>query len=594
MKKHKQFIAGTLFMTTLLVGCGGSSSDSSDDSAENKSVVSMFITDNLADDFDKVWVTVKHVGLVSDTGTEVVLYDDATGQVYNLAELAGVGELLSSTPVSPGTYTGINVALDDDVSLVDGDGNTVAAKFNNTGEDYELTVPANLVVTEDETSSLALDFDLANFEYDEDTGLVTPDVKVKDEDDVRDLDQVVARLHGEVTEVIDADSFVMRAHRRHGFALITVDLAADATFIGPEVDSFEDLFAELEGKKIHVAGNFDPSTLSLEAINLVVLSQEDDDDDRNSDGSPRRAEIVGVLTSFDGANATIDIRDANFVPPSDELPIANLANAHFVRGSLSTLEVGQTLIIRGTWDSTTFSAWLVKIEGVADEGGKMAEFKGEVVSFVDNMLTVDVLQHNEAAEDLGSPITFDATNVFLKKGRLSCLEAGAFIKVMGSVEEGVFYPTRIEFKSKCGALGRHDDDDDNDEDENEDEGENDDDNQSDDAINEDEDDDDDDEQEDGDDDRADDDHDHGDDHGGNLIGRVKIEGTVSAIEGNLITLTIIEARGLADDISSIAVDISMARFKDGNPADLATETFVEVHGLLNGDTVKAVLVELDD
>ena len=101
---------GTLALALTLGACGGSSSDDAatasvsagtPTAAAASVTLQTYITDNLATEYSKVWVTVKKITATDSTGAVVTLLDaTATPVVVNLSSLADVGQFMSSVTVA--------------------------------------------------------------------------------------------------------------------------------------------------------------------------------------------------------------------------------------------------------------------------------------------------------------------------------------------------------------------------------------------------------------------------------------------------------------------------------------------------------------
>src|ERR1700712_5604653 len=105
------------FASTLLAACGGGGSDvaaspGAGTSGAQSVPLQTYITDNLATEYTKVWVSIEKITAVDVAGAEVTLLD-ATGApaVVNLSSLASVGHLIATADVKAGVYTEVRVTL---------------------------------------------------------------------------------------------------------------------------------------------------------------------------------------------------------------------------------------------------------------------------------------------------------------------------------------------------------------------------------------------------------------------------------------------------------------------------------------------------
>ena len=192
-----------------------------------------YITDNLATDYSKVWVTVKKITAVDGAGTEVTLLDASASPVtVNLSSLADVGQFMSTVTLPAGVYAQIKVTLGNAVQLVSLDGSkTISARFNSTGADQVLTL-RDLDLNPANTGQLVLDFNLAKFTYDATTGIVTAVVERRDAGEAfGKFIRQQAEVHGSVTAVnTTAGSFTV-TDKRLGSVVVT--LAAEAAASPP-------------------------------------------------------------------------------------------------------------------------------------------------------------------------------------------------------------------------------------------------------------------------------------------------------------------------------------------------------------------------
>src|SRR5262245_59136986 len=97
-----------------LVGCGGGGGGNSLVSG-GSGRVAVLLTDSFREDYAHVWATIYHVELIPQTGSPVVLFDDASGHQIDLKTLRdSTGErfsFLGSATVPEGTYAGVSVTI---------------------------------------------------------------------------------------------------------------------------------------------------------------------------------------------------------------------------------------------------------------------------------------------------------------------------------------------------------------------------------------------------------------------------------------------------------------------------------------------------
>jgi hypothetical protein len=175
------------------VGCGGGSSNSSNDSTNTQTpavqngTLNMMVSDASAEDWATIGVKILAISLVPQSGgTPVSVYTaPATAPMINLVELDQLSEILGNLTVPPGTYTSANLTIsanpgdvvltasaNPSVGFAGTPGATIASNQIDiqgaTGSSGSLTVPVSvslvspLIVTAGQSNALDLEFDLAH------------------------------------------------------------------------------------------------------------------------------------------------------------------------------------------------------------------------------------------------------------------------------------------------------------------------------------------------------------------------------------------------------------------------------------------------
>ncbi len=448
-------------LVTALVACGGSGTDSST-SSNLGSTVSVLITDNLTQTYSEVWVEVRSISAIDANGQKVVLFEDTTGQTYNLSQLVNVGALVDAQTVTPGTYTSFEIVLGNQITLVRADtGAVINATFDQTGNPtHTVTVGGNLVVDPNQPATLALDFDLANFTYDDVTKTVTPSVIQKDPNE---LAQATATTQGQVQAVNGPDQFVVAPAT--GGADITVNLHNNATVTDPAAGTVAPDTTGLQpGMNVNVSGTYDANTLTVTAANVQV--------DRPTAPVALRHEVEGIVVSVNGAVIEIDVKEASFRPDGNTLTI-DVGNALFSKGSLTMLAAGQEVEIKGDWDGTGFTAGVVEIEGAPRNTSSRsydddyAEIEGWVTAVAADSVTLTVREYEHVSGiRVGDVLTIDRSGAWYKHGDAACLAPNMEIEVKGAFTATTMEAFVIEYDddSCYGAYGDDDHDDDYDDD----------------------------------------------------------------------------------------------------------------------------------
>ncbi|MFQ5470198.1 MAG: DUF5666 domain-containing protein [Gammaproteobacteria bacterium] len=536
-----------LFLPLLLLvltACGGGGSSSSVTNGENNSSVSnigalsVMITDDMSQDYAKVWVTVLKVTAEDSTAQQHVLFEDTAGQVVNLTELNGVAALLSTQDLIAGDYSNFEITLANDVTLIDKLGQTVQAMFNATGDPKVISVPGSVTITAGGMTNIGFDFDLKQFTYDPATGLVTPVLAFLDRNQLKQISLNHGEVKGRINEIVDAQTFTIQ--NRFGNT-ITVVLQATATIFSEYTGKVGgDTSALSIDQKIEAYGSYDADTMTLSAISAKI------DDDSGSSVFRAATEVEGVVVSFDGTTLVLDVRDADFLPSSTTMEISNVANGHFTKGSLDSLTEGQWVEIKGTWEDPVFTAIIVEIEGGIphwdDDHGfngdhhpnGYAELKGVVASVVDNVLSINLTQSNHLVGQSSGTIDIDISNAWYKYGNAECLKEGASVKVKGTKDttSGNVIAYTIEIKSGCGTSLT------------------------------------------------------------GSVPRAEVEGVIASIEGNVVTLNLIFAEYFLPGGIEVQIDVSSALFEHGNSQLLKSGLRIEAKGSWDGTQLNAYEVEL--
>ncbi len=430
MKFILVLLAGFIALT--VAGCTGSSGSSS-----NSANVSLYVTDNLTQDYTEVWVTIHSVSTTDNAGQTVSLFEDAsgTGHVQNLRQLVNVGALLNTQNLSAGTYTDFNVTVSNGINMVDATGTTTNALFDNTlaaDAMHTITVTGTMNVAGGQNVGIALDFDLAQFTYDSVTNMVNPVVVYQGPSQTNTLNRTYAEIEGYVTSIDGATSFTMAPE--HNGVDVQVVLHNDAiVYHEHSMNMGTDTSSLRVGGEVEVYGNYDSGSLTLEAIRVKV----EDGDDSND-----LQEAEGTVVSFDSNSGILEINvhKADFIPGSDTLTV-DISGAFFTRGSADILTAGMVVELKGSWGATatTFTVAAVEIEGAPhnhdmNHGDNYAEIKGMITDMNGNMLTLTITDAEHTSHTVGSSVTVDTTNAWFKEGYETCLAIGAEVEIKGPVD----------------------------------------------------------------------------------------------------------------------------------------------------------------
>ena len=575
MKRKALYLAIPLSLG--LVACGGGGGTT----AAGPGFVSVMVTDAISTQYTKVWVTLTKVTVKNSAGTVVELFNDPAGKIINLTELKGVSNLLSTQSLAADTYSDLTITLDSTVTLNDSTATPITATLSAT----EILVAGTFTVSGGSTS-VGIDFDLANFNYDATTGIVSPTVVLRDHKTMQSLSQAYAELKGTLKSVATSNTtdFVMTIDNGAGAtADVAVTLLGNATvYVDADQSSQPGVTADNQilrgsrflGKPIEVYGNYDPTALHIDAVRVRAASSSQSDSSVYGNYK-LEGQAISTLT---GGQVQVDIRESNFVPPTSSL-VVNVSNAKFDKGSASDFtNLSQTASLRvemrGDWDANatppTFTPKIVEIEGASRDQTSGSSTAGiadayvEILGQVQGALSTDgksfsmsVLNttHDDTSSS-SSPISSAASSTgaidvnlsqgWFKSGKSACITDQAYVEIKGSwTDQSMLNAHAIEVKGACSF--------------------------SDEAVNEIE-----------------------DDHGQNNAAshHPEARGKITAIDtvNNTLTMDIFRAKGLSGVQvgSSITVSYSPTGtpptlFDHGASANLAVNALIEVNGSSSAD-----------
>ncbi len=434
-----------------LVACGGGGT-----SLDSDGTVSLLVTDNLTLDYSEVWVNIQSVSATDNNGQTVVLYEDASGQTYNLSQLANIGALVDAQAIAAGNYVSFDLVMANDIALVDQSGAITNANFDQSGNaNYSLSVNGALQVDANQATALALDFDLQQFTYDAASNTVNPVVVQKDPST---LDQTISTIFGEVESITNSTQFVLDpvGDGRH----LNVTLHNSASVINAATGEVRsDTSGMSVNMRVSVSGNYDASTLTITAPRVDI----------GNSAISLTHEIEGTIESVNGGVLSIDIHEANFMPSANSISV-DVSNAAFSHGALNQLANGQEVEIKGSWDGTSFSPAVVEIEGYSSNGDDdssnhvddYAEIEGEITAVNNNQLTIRVHEREHVSGiNVGDSVTIDSGNSWIEHGNSSCLIVGTVIEAKGPMSDvSTMIANKIEIESGCGSSSSDSDDDD--------------------------------------------------------------------------------------------------------------------------------------
>lgn len=468
MKSPFAIAALSVVAAAALVACGGggggggtSPGAGTGGTAQAQSVaVQTFITDNLATDYSKVWVTIKKITAVDGSGTEVTLLDaTASPAVVNLSSLASIGQFMATVTIPAGIYTEVRVTLDNSVRLVSLDGaTTTSAKFSSTAGDFIWHV-RNVSIDASASGQIVLDFNLAKFTYDAATGLVTPTVELpKPSDAFQKFVAQKAEVHGTVVSVDTTARTLKIDDARLGKGIV-VTLAKDAVLIA-EADGKVLALGDLKaGDRIEIKGTVTPGATSADPVTILATAIHVEP---AASAPVLRASGEGKVTAVAGPLVTVSLDEASFLPGSDSV-VVDVSTAKFAHGKATDIVVGARIEFRGTVSGTGASAQVmaavVDLDGAPsqaerdrDPGAGFALLEGAVTAIAaDGTFTV-TLPHAEGPLAAGA-YTVNAAGAVFREGRASCLAVGIKVEAAGTLS-GTALAAKVLELSGAGCNGQ--------------------------------------------------------------------------------------------------------------------------------------------
>lgn len=448
----------------VLAACGGGSSDTASTTPTTTAssvTLQTYITDNLATEYSKVWVTVKKITATDSTGATVTLLDaTATPVVVNLSSLADVGQFMSSVTVPAGIYTQIAVTLGNDVQLVSLDGaTTVTGQFATGTSDFVWNV-RKLELDTSTTGQLVLDFNLARFTYNATTGLVTPQVDVlKPADAFRKFVRQQAEVHGTVQSVDTTAGTVTVNDSRLGSGVV-VSLATDAVITNEATGATLTLSQLTAGTRIGIKGTVTPGATTADPVTVTATVV-------HVESAVTGARGEGTVSAVNGSLVTVKLSDANFLPGGDSV-VVDVSGATFPHGLVSDLAVGVTVSFRGqvsgTGSAAVVAATTVDVRGAASSTARQAHpghayvgsgVRGTVGTVnTDGTFTLTVSSANATTAVPAGTYTVNAASATYHDGTATCLVAGATVKVIGTLSSTTLTATVLDVAG-CAAGQRH-------------------------------------------------------------------------------------------------------------------------------------------
>ena len=447
---HRLLALQLAFATVILGACGGGGGSAgvavvdTSGSAQAQSVpLQTYITDNLATEYSKVWVSIEKITAVDSGGAEVTLLDaTAVPAVVNLSSLASVGHLIATADVKAGVYTEVRVTLVNSVRLVSLDGlTTITAKLAPTGLDFDVHV-RNVGLDTATSGQLVLDFNLAKFTFDAATGLVTPTVEApKPVDAFNKFVHQQADVNGVVKSVDLAKQTMTIDDMRLGKSLV-VSLASDAVIVDETSGATVALAGIAVGAHVEIKGAVTPGATTGDPVTVVASVVHIE-----RAAPPVAVTVVaggGKVTAVSGHLVSVAIDDATFLPGANSV-VVDISSAKFLHGAVGDLAVGVKLAFHGSLAGSGAAPVVlaadVDVQGAPSAGElargnptqKFTAVNGAITTLnTDGSFTVAVL-HADGPVVVPGAYTVDASHATYMEGNASCLAVGHVVQAVGSL-----------------------------------------------------------------------------------------------------------------------------------------------------------------
>ncbi|RMF94453.1 MAG: DUF4382 domain-containing protein [Nitrospinota bacterium] len=345
-----------LFLWSCGGGGGGGSSQPQASTPPAQVATSLFVTDRSADEFAQVFVTVKRVALKRADQTHL-LFDDASGIPLNLLELAGEKRLLGVAPLPPGRYE-VVITVDNMVTLVEKDGTTREGHFTQDG-DFSFNGNGEVTVAED-SPEVVLDFDTRSFDFDPDSGVITPAVTVSPPASA--TLPFSGKLEGVVMEVTDATNFSLQLE--HSTQTVTATLLPGATVLDEASGQTSTTTDLLEaGQKVEVRGDYQPATLHIDAFTVKI------DSHRAAPPPSDYVKVEGNIISMGENSFTLGIHEAKgFIPTGGSIEV-QVDTSTFIHEdhthtplTFADLQPNQMVEVKGTLEGGSILADVIEVK----------------------------------------------------------------------------------------------------------------------------------------------------------------------------------------------------------------------------------------
>ncbi|MBV9890920.1 MAG: DUF4382 domain-containing protein [Rhizobacter sp.] len=426
----------------ILAACGGGGSAGTSvlsGTSAQSIALQTYITDNLATDYSKVWVSIEKITAVDANDVEATLLDASSAPVVvNLSSLASVGQLLSTASLQPGVYHEVRVTLVNSVQLVSLDGaTTTTAKLAATGSDFVIHVD-NLALDPGASGQLVLDFNLARFTYDANSGLVVPVVEApKPSDAFGKFVHQQASVNG-IVKSVDVNAQTITVDDDHLGAGIVVSLATDAVIVDEASGLTVTLAGVAAGAHVEIRGTVKPGATAADPVTVVASVVHIER--ALPPVAVQTVAAAGNVKAVNGTLVTVALHEATFLPGADGV-VVDISSASFTHGAAGNLAPGVAVAFRGTLSgsgtSTVVLATDIDVLGAPSQLQQQLhpELKFNAVNGAIAAVNVDgtftVTQAKADGPVAVATYTIDASHATYLAGNASCVTVGAVVQAIG-------------------------------------------------------------------------------------------------------------------------------------------------------------------
>lgn len=374
-------VLGAVVCAGVLAGCGSSgSSVSSVIGGTGRTAV--LLTDSPREDYGHVWATLYHVELIPQSGSAVVLYDNAAGTQIDLKTLRDASgqrfSFLSSSSIPAGTYTGVNVSIGTTMQVVRNGANvgnplTVDTTLPLDASGHPLVnVTFKTAKTFGATSNtLILDFDLAHF--------IVKDSKVIPQIVDGSGEGLTDPARHNSNDTVGTISSLSGTSPTLTFTL-TTGAGTAVTVVTTASTAIYGTGTLTNGNRVIVTGTLDATTQNLVATQILVCGAKNGGTPPVSDTTPRANGTASNLNAAAGTFTLTVTNVHNFTPTQTTVNVVTNSTTQYVADGgttqtqaafFSALATTPTVCVSGTYDSTTntLTATILKVSDHSKDGG---------------------------------------------------------------------------------------------------------------------------------------------------------------------------------------------------------------------------------